>query len=178
MRTFDELETLWTHAVAATPAPRNAGTVRLICVREGKGEHTCPQQVRVTSAEGVEGDRWARSAHRRTALQVTLMSARVAEWVAAGQAPLHQAGDNFLVDLDLSEEALPVGARVQLGSAVLEVTAEPHTGCGKFATRFGAEALRWVNFEGHRARRLRGVNCRVVVDGEVAVGDAVTVEAR
>jgi MOSC domain-containing protein YiiM len=85
------------------------------------------------------------------------------------------AGDNFLVDLDLSEAALPVGARLRVGGAVLEVSAEPHTGCKKFRERFGGEALRWVNHRDNRALRLRGVNCRVVADGEVAVGDAVEV---
>ena len=86
------------------------------------------------------------------------------------------AGDNFLVTLDLSEAALPVGTRVRLGTALLEITPDPHTGCRKFNARFGVEALQWINFRAHRARRLRGVNCRVLADGFVSVGDAVVVE--
>jgi MOSC domain-containing protein YiiM len=173
MRTFAELESLWRSIV---PVPRGAGTVKLLCVRKGSGAHDCPERARITRAEGVEGDRWLQSSRRNPARQVTLIDARVADLVAAGAVPLHQAGDNFLVDLDLSAAALPVGARLRLGSAVVEITAEPHSGCGKFSARFGAEALAWVNFEGHRERRLRGVNCRVVVDGEVAVGDSVGLE--
>ena len=52
------------------------------------------------------------------------------------------AGDQLYVDLDLSHENLPVGTRLAIGTAELEVTAAPHTGCKKFASRFGLEALR------------------------------------
>jgi MOSC domain-containing protein YiiM len=104
---------------------------------------------------------------------VTLMNVRVTELICADGQPLDLPGDNFLVDLDLSEEALPAGTRLRIGSALLEVSAEPHTGCKKFSARFGLDALLWVNE--HRDRRLRGMNCRVVEPGAVAVGDAVAV---
>jgi MOSC domain-containing protein YiiM len=124
---------------------------------------------------GVEGDRWSEAASPKVVCQVTLMSVGVASLVAGASTPLHAAGDNFLVDLDLSETALPAGAKLRLGNAVLEVSAQPHLGCRKFAERFGEDALRWVNDPANRALRLRGVNCRVVGDGEVAVGDAIEV---
>jgi MOSC domain-containing protein YiiM len=101
------------------------------------------------------------------------MNVRVAELVADGRAPLDSPGDNFLVDLELSEEALPAGTYLRLGSALLELTVLPHTGCKKFRERFGLEALKWVN--AHRDLRLRGANCRVVESGSVAVGDPVEV---
>jgi MOSC domain-containing protein YiiM len=170
MRTVDELERLWQESSAISPVN---GIVRLICVREAEGVHVCPPRVSVTASGGVEGDRWSAGAEPDPEAQVTLMAARIAELVAADQTPLHTPGDNFLVDIDLSEEALPSGSRIKLGSAVLEISAVPHTGCAKFRDRFGADALRWVNHKDHRARRLRGVNCRVVSDGEVAVGDAI-----
>ena len=170
MRTANELEQLW-QASPAISAGR--GTVRLICVREAEGVHVCPPRVTVTSSGGVEGDRWSAGTAPDPEAQVTLMAARVAELVVADHAPLHTPGDNFLVDIDLSEEALPPGSRIKLGSAVLEISTVPHTGCAKFRERFGVDALRWVNHKDNRARRLRGVNCRVVSDGEVAVGDAV-----
>jgi MOSC domain-containing protein YiiM len=103
------------------------------------------------------------------------MSARVAELIADG-APVDLPGDNLLVDLDLSAGALPIGARVRVGSALLEVSPMPHTGCRKFAERFGQDALRWVNWKEHRDRRLRGVNCRVLEPGNVSVGDRCQVE--
>jgi len=174
MRTFEELERL--HA-AGGDDPRGAGRVKLICVRTGGGEHETPSRVAVTVAGGVAGDRWARDPEREVGEQVTLMSARVAALIASDVAPLHAAGDNFLVDLDLSTEALPVGTRLRLGTALLEISAVPHTGCRKYAARFGYDALKWANHVSTRGRRLRGVNCSVVADGEVAVGDVVEVIA-
>ena len=101
------------------------------------------------------------------------MNVRVARLVNRNGLPLDAPGDNFLVDLDLSDEALPVGTRLRLGEALLEVSPAPHTGCKTFRERFGLEALTWVN--DNRDRRLRGMNCRVLEAGAVAVGDPVAV---
>jgi MOSC domain-containing protein YiiM len=170
MRSFEQLEEAWR---SLPPAPRGLGRVRLIVLRRGNEVHEVTDRAELSPQDGVRGDRWALSVLPREECQVTLMSARVAELIADGARPLHLAGDNFLVDLDLGEEALPVGSRLRLGGAVVEVTATPHLGCQKFAARFGQEALRWVNWKPHRGRRLRGVNCRVVEAGTAAVGDAV-----
>ena len=175
MRSFDELERLW--AESPDP-PRDRGDVRLICVRSAEGVHDTPQRVQVSVEAGVEGDRWSSAHDPDRAAQITLMNVRAAELCAADHAPLHLPGDNFLVDLDLSEDALPPGTRLRLSGAVLEVSDEPHTGCSKFRERFGPDALRWVNLRSNRALRLRGVNCRVVESGLVAVGDAVEVLGR
>jgi MOSC domain-containing protein YiiM len=164
--TIEELEARW-HA--AEPAPGGSGEVRLICVRLGEGRHQCPDRVELTLERGVEGDRWAAAERPNPESQVTLMNARVLDLIRADGQALDTAGDNFIVDLDLAEEALPPGIRLRLGDALLEVSAEPHTGCKKFRERFGLEALKWVN--DHRDRRLRGMNCRVVEAGTVAVGD-------
>jgi MOSC domain-containing protein YiiM len=153
-------------------SPKTGGVVRLITLRLGGGRHECPPRVIVSPELGVHGDRWGQKRKHFDA-QVTMMNARVAELLAAGIAPLDAPGDNFLVDLDIGEEALPVGSRVRIGSAIVEITALPHTGCNKFSQRLGAAALEWVNAPPNRALRLRGVNCRVVAIGEVAVGDLV-----
>lgn len=172
MRSFEELEALY----SARPAPPAIGSLRLIVVRRQEGVHETPPLARLDLAEGLEGDRWARGAAPKRDAQVTLMNSGVAELVAAGVQPLDAAGDNLLVDVDLSSAALPVGSRVRIGAAaVLEVTALAHTGCKKFAARFGLDALRWINWHEHEGRRLRGVNCRIVAGGAVAVGDPVEV---
>jgi MOSC domain-containing protein YiiM len=147
--------------------------VRLICVRAGDGVHETPERSTVDVADGLAGDRWAAAERPNLDAQITLMNVRVAELVNGGRLPLDAPGDNFLVDLDLSEEALPAGTRLRLGTAVVELTALAHTGCKTFRERFGLEALEWVN--GRRELRLRGANCRVVESGAVAVGDAVAV---
>jgi MOSC domain len=164
--TLAELEAAWD---VAEPAPRASGTVRGICVRVDDGVHETPEHAEVTVEDGLVGDRWA-TGKRDLDAQITLMNVRVAE-VMGG--PLDLAGDNFQVDLDLSEDALPVGTRLRLGEALLEVSPAPHTGCKKFKERFGLDALKWVN--DNRDRRLRGMNCRVVEAGAVAVGDPVVV---
>ena len=76
-------------------------------------------------------------------------------------------------DLDLGEANLPPGTRLTIGSAVIEVTPEPHTGCGKFVERFGVDAMKFVNSPSGRALRLRGLNARVVQPGPIRVGDSV-----
>jgi len=83
------------------------------------------------------------------------------------------AGDQLYVDLDLSLDNLPAGTRLQIGDAVLEVTALPHTGCAKFSARFGSDAARWVNTPSGRELNLRGINARVVTPGQVRRGDAI-----
>ena len=102
------------------------------------------------------------------------MNARVVDLVAGGDRerwPL--AGDQLYVDLDLRAENLPPGTRLQVGSATLEVTDVPHTGCAKFTARFGSEATRFINGKPHRELRLRGMNTRVVTPGTVRPGDTI-----
>jgi len=165
-----ELERAWRALAASLP---RTGMVRLITLRLGDGRHECPGRAALSPELGVHGDRWSSGSRRKLDAQVTLMDARVAELVAAGRVPLDAPGDNFLVDLALGEEALPAGSRLRMGSALIEITALPHTGCKKFRERLGATALAWVNDGPNRALRLRGVNCRVIESGEVAVGDRV-----
>jgi MOSC domain-containing protein YiiM len=168
---IEDFEARW---LAAEPAPQASGTVRLICIRLGDGVHEMPERVEVTREGGVEGDRWALGERPNLDAQVTLMNVRVTELISADGTPLDAPGDNFQVDLDLAGDALPAGTRLRIGSALLEVTPVPHTGCKKFRERFGLEALMWVN--DHRDRRLRGMNCRVVEAGTVSVSDRVEVE--
>ncbi len=159
--------------LAAGPAPRGRGSVRVICVRVADGVHETPERAELTVGGGLEGDRWALGERPSLDAQITLMNVRVTELIAREGQPLDLPGDNFQVDLDLSEEALPVGTRLRIGTALLEVSPAPHTGCKKFRERFGLDALTWVNAS--EGRRLRGVNCRVVEGGTARVGDAVEI---
>ncbi len=84
------------------------------------------------------------------------------------------AGDQLFVDLDLSPENLPPGTRLRIGSAVIEVTAKPHTGCAKFTHRFGLAAHRWINGRVGKVQRLRGICAKVVVAGTITAGDEIT----
>jgi MOSC domain-containing protein YiiM len=107
-------------------------------------------------------------------MQLNLIGSRVLDLIAGGRDRWQLAGDQLYVDVDLSEKNLPPWTKLSIGEGVIQITDQPHTGCGKFSSRFGAEALRWVNSPDGRALRLRGVNARVVEPGTIRVGDTVT----
>ena len=164
---------------AVREAPTDRGTLELVVVRPEVGEREVLDEATLDLDDGVVGDRWrnaGRSGGRPANLsaQVTLMSARAAALVAGDRERWPLAGDQLYVDLDLSGENLPPGTRLAIGSAVVEVTDEPHTGCKKFTERFGLDAMVFVNSPEGRALNLRGINTRVVEAGTVRVGDAVT----
>ncbi len=73
------------------------------------------------------------------------MNSRVTALVAQEKERWPLAGDQLYIDMDLSKENLPAGSRIAVGSAVLEVSPLPHTGCHKFVSRFGVDAMKFVN---------------------------------
>jgi MOSC domain-containing protein YiiM len=162
-------------------APADGGTVELIARRPGEDEREVVREARLDIREGLVGDTWRARGSSRTPdggpnldAQLTLMNARVAAAIAGEREHWAQAGDQLYVDLDLSRANLPPGSRVQIGSAVIEFSEPPHTGCSKFSARFGVDALKFVNSPTGRELRLRGANCRVVVAGTVRAGDTIT----
>jgi len=159
------------------PAPNDEGQVALVVVRPQPEARLTPNRVTLTRAGGVAGDRWAQNPHSKPANQITLMRADVARLIADGQ-PLSLFGDNLLVELDLSQENLPAGTRLRIGAALCEVTPQPHTGCGKFAARFGQEAREFANAPAFADWRLRGLHVCVLEDGEVSPGDPIHVLSR
>ena len=60
------------------------------------------------------------------------------------------------------------------GSALVEVTAEPHLGCKKFTARFGLEAMKFVNSTRGKELNLRGINAKVIQPGIVRTGDNIS----
>jgi MOSC domain-containing protein YiiM len=145
------------------------------------GVRELPGEAMLDQAGGLAGDNWLERGGNTTPdgsadpeRQVTVMNARVAELVAGGTDRMPLAGDQLYVDLDLSPANLPAGTRLAVGSAVIEVSEEPHLGCAKFAARFGEEALRFVNSRTGRGLRLRGLNARILTSGTVRPGDRVS----
>ena len=126
---------------------------------------------------GIPGDKWSRDPQRNGDAQIAVMQRDVAELIANGQ-PLALFGDCLFLDLDLSAGNLPPGSRLRAGNATLEVTPKAHTGCQKFHSRFGEDALRLVWKPELQHRNLRGIYLRVVETGEVKRGDPVQVLSR
>jgi hypothetical protein len=166
--------------VEASPADR--GRLELVVTRPDEELRSLAEAGRLDREVGVVGDMWSRRGSSSTPdggpnpeAQVTVMNARAAMLFADSDehAEWAEAGDQLYVDLDLSAANLPAGTRLGIGDAVLEVTEEPHLGCGKFSRRFGVDALKVVNSAVGRQMRLRGLNARVVVDGDITVGDEV-----
>ena len=160
-------------------APQDEGLLELIVRRPAVDEREAVDEAELDLEQGLVGDNWlarGRSSGRKPAnvnTQVTITGARAIALVAGSRDRWPLAGDQLYVDLDLSRENLPPGTRLAIGTAVVEVSAEPHTGCKKFASRFGLEALKVFDTDEGLALCLRGINTRVVVAGTVRAGDAV-----
>jgi hypothetical protein len=161
-------------------SPADEGTVELIVRRPAVDEREVLEEGELNPDVGLVGDTWKQRGSRRTEngeahpeMQLNIINARLSALVAQDPDRRALAGDQLHVDLDLSDANLPPGTRLALGSAVIEVTAQPHTGCTKFRARFGADALRFVNSEVGRELHLRGINARVVSAGTVRRGDTI-----
>ena len=168
----DQLEAGLEHVL---DSPSDVGTVELVVRRPAEGEREVLDEGMLDLEQGLVGDRWkphAEGDDGRLA-QITMMNARVVDLVAGSRERWALAGDQLYVDFDITHENLPPGTRIQAGSAVLEVTHVPHTGCAKFTSRFGSDATRFINAKPNRELRLRGMNTRIVTSGTVRPGDAV-----
>jgi hypothetical protein len=162
-------------------SPADDGPLRLIVRRPAVEQRELLETADLDTEHGLVGDSWLARGSKRTAdgaaspeTQVTLMNARVATLLAGSPDAWSAAGDQLYVDLDLAESNLPAGTRLAIGNALLEVSAEPHTGCAKFSGRFGVDALRFVSTPEGRELRLRGVNTRVVRSGTISLGDRIS----
>ena len=158
---------------AIQQSPKDEGTLAAIVVRPEVDQRIELQECEMSEAQGVHGDMWSRKGTPHLDAQVMLMNIRAITLLARTPERRVLAGDQLYVDLDLSEDNLPAGQLLALGSAILEVTSKPHTGCSKFAQRFGQEALKFVNSPQGRQLRLRGICTRVVQAGTAKVSDRV-----
>jgi MOSC domain-containing protein YiiM len=161
-------------------SPQDNGRLEAIVIRPAKHERRELQSCEISLAGGTQGDHWAKGCWMSTEdgkphpdVQICIMNARCIALVADQRERWALAGDNLFIDLNLSRENLPPGQRLQIGSAIIEITAVTHGGCEKFVERYGRAAVVFVNAPKGRALRLRGVYARVVQDGTITVGDRV-----
>ena len=159
-------------------SPRDQGVLELVVARPGEGERQILEDGELSLLDGLVGDSWRSRSSARTSdgsphpdMQLNVMNARVAALLAGAKSRWPLAGDQLFIDLDLSADNVPPGTRLAIGTAVIELTDQPHTGCGKFVERFGVAAMKLVNSELGRCLQLRGVNAKVVQPGHIRVGD-------
>ena len=163
-------------------SPAGGGSLLMIVRRPGTDEREVVEEAALDVDVGLVGDNWKARGSPRTPdgkanpeAQITMMNSRLLALLAQSEERWPLAGDQLVIDMDLSVDNLPPGTRLSIGSAMVEISAKPHTGCEKFEDRFGRDALRFISTPLGRSLRLRGVNTRVVRSGTIRVGDAATV---
>jgi MOSC domain-containing protein YiiM len=163
---------------AIRQSPADDGVVKMIVRRPQTGEREVLHECELDDVLGLVGDNWKARGSRHTPdgaahpdAQLTVMNSRAIALLAQGQDRWPLAGDQLYIDVDLSVDNLPPGAHLTIGSAVIEVTPLPHTGCKQFSARFGTDATRFVNSPAGKQLRLRGINAKIVKPGRIRVGD-------
>jgi hypothetical protein len=159
-------------------SPKDKGAVELIVCRPQNGERKALEQATLDVIHGLIGDNWHSRGSKsmpdgsaNPEMQITIMNSRCVALLAQDRDRWSLAGDQLFIDLDLGVENVPPGTRLCIGSAVVEITPPPHTGCQKFISRFGMDAVRFVNSPAGRQLNLRGVNARIRQSGEIKLGD-------
>jgi hypothetical protein len=159
-------------------SPKDNGSLELIVRRPQVEERETLDEGMLDTAEGLVGDNWKVRGSASTEdgsanpeMQINIMNARAVALLAQSKERWQLAGDQLFLDLDLSSENLPHGTKLAIGEAILEVTSQPHTGCKKFAARFGTDATKFVNSPAGKELHLRGINARVIQGGKIKVGD-------
>lgn len=172
--TMQELEAALDHL---RETPKDDGILELIVCRPDVDQRAVLEQADLDPLKGLIGDNWHVRPSSKTPdgsphpeMQINIMNSRVTALVAHERERWSLAGDQLYIDMDLSKENLPAGSRIQVGSAILEVSPWPHTGCHKFVARFGMEAMKFVNSTLGKELCLRGINAKVVQAGTVKVG--------
>ena len=173
-----ELEHGLVHVLAS---PHDRGLLQAIFVRPRENERLPLTTAELSPEGGVAGDRWATDHWQKLPdgqsdpqSQVSLMNSRILRLMAGEEAAMRLAGDNLIVDLDLSEQNLPTGSRLHIGvHVILEITDQSHTGCGKFSRRYGQQAREFINGTHGMRLNLRGRFARIIAAGTINVGDAI-----
>ena len=161
-------------------SPKNQSVLDMIVSRPEEDAREIMELADLDVVVGLVGDTWQARPSARSGdgkahpdMQITLMNSRVADLVAQSKERWPMSGDQLFADLDLSKTNVPPGTRISVGKAVLEATDQPHTGCKKFASRFGVDALKFISSPATEVLQLRGINLKVVEGGEIKPGDIV-----
>ena len=177
---FATLDQLHESLDSILASPRREGRVEAITACPSTNVRNSMEEARLSPEGGLEGDRWQKTCWRKLPdgrsdpkVQLTLINSRLLSLIAGSRDRWSLSGDNLAVDMNLTEENLPVGTRFRIGEALVEVSELPHTGCKKFASRFGADALKFISKPDSKGLRLRGCYVFVVEAGQIRIGDPI-----
>jgi hypothetical protein len=161
-------------------APLDAGPVRLLCARPKPNARTFPDILTLTRKDGVVGDfemsrPWLElpDGSPDPRIQVSILPWRVLDLVWRERDRIAHPGDNIVVDMNLTQENLPTGTLLSVGTAVLRISDVPNDGCVKWKVRQGKAAYDWISAPAHLPLRLRGLFCSVEQEGTLRLGDGV-----
>jgi hypothetical protein len=138
--------------------PRQIGTVRALALRSAQGGRTQVERVEALAGLGLSGDIHADA---RSPRQVLLAGAPAYEALALPPGVLRE---NLLLDIDTA--GLVSGAILQIGDARLRLSFQCEA-CGSLDKHVPGLA--------RAIGKRRGMLARVLADGEIRIGDAVTV---
>lgn len=172
--TMAECDAALDHILAA---PKEA-EIELLNFRAGFGERDFRDHLDLTVEGGIVGERWGKMPWLKLPdgsgdprIQVSILQRRVLDLCWRDRENVVHPGDTMIADMDLGEANLPVGTRLQAGTAVLEVSSKFNDACAKWKVRYGRESFDWINRPENVQHRLRGVLCKIVQDGVVRKGD-------
>lgn len=158
-------------------SPKDDGRLEMIVRRPKVNGREVLEEAELDPVVGLLGDNWKDRGSTRTSdgsahpdMQINVMNSRVIDLIAQDRGRWSLAGDQLFLDLDLSADNLLPGTQLQLGTAVIQVSPQPHLGCRKFVSRFGLDAMKFVNSELGQQLHLRGINARVVKGGVIRAG--------
>ena len=161
-------------------SPADRGILKMIVCRPEVDKRKILEQGELDPESGLVGDNWKTLGSSRTndgfghpEMQLNIMNSRAISLIGGSEERWKLAGDQLFIDLNLSDENLPVGSRLKIGDAIVEVTAIPHNGCKKFTERFGIDAVKFVNSPIGKELHLRGINAKVIQAGTISAGDCV-----
>ena len=103
-------------------SPKNQGLLEMIVRRPGIGTREVLEEAELDLIEGLVGDSWIRRGSSRSSdkakphpeMQLNVMNTRTLAAVAGDRSRWPLAGDQLLVDFDLSGENLPPGTQLAL----------------------------------------------------------------